>query len=59
MFYFGRLVASLAKYWRPVSTDEVKMMTTAEINDAVAVAGFPKEVVDWIWEKQRDPFEVY
>ena len=35
------------------------MMTTAEINDAVAVSGFPKEVVDWIWEKQRDPFEVY
>jgi len=35
------------------------MMTMPEINDAVAIASFPKEVVDWIWEKKRDPFEVY
>jgi hypothetical protein len=34
-------------------------MTIPEINDAVAIASFPKEVTEWIWEKQRNPFEVY
>jgi len=34
-------------------------MTLPEINTAIEVAGFPKEVSDWIWEKKRDPFEVF
>lgn len=52
-------MASLAKYWRPVSCKEVELMTIGEIQDAVAISGFPKEVVGWIWEKKRNPFEVY
>jgi hypothetical protein len=35
------------------------MMTIGEIQDAVAIAGFPKEVTGWIWEKHREPFEVF
>jgi hypothetical protein len=35
------------------------MMTIPEIHDAIGVAGFPKEVVSWIWEKKRAPFEIY
>lgn len=34
-------------------------MSLPEINDAVSIASFPKEVIDWIWEKKRDPFEVF
>jgi len=25
----------------------------------VAISGFPKEVTGWIWEKHREPFEVF
>lgn len=52
-------MAALSKYWRPVTVNDVEMMTIGEIQDAVAISGFPKEVVDWIWEKHREPFEVY
>lgn len=29
------------------------------INNAIAVAGFPKEIMDWIFEIDRKPFEVF
>lgn len=28
-------------------------------NEAIQVAGFPKEISDWIWEVERKPFEVF
>jgi len=34
-------------------------MTLDEIENAVAVSGFPKEVIDKIWVKKRNAFEVY
>jgi hypothetical protein len=52
-------VSALNKYWQRLTTDEAMMMTLPEINEAVAVSGFPKEVTEWVWEKNRQPFEVY
>lgn len=34
-------------------------MTLPEINEAIVMAGFPKEVSDYIWTKERKPFEVF
>jgi hypothetical protein len=28
-------------------------------NDAIKVSQFTKEINDWIWEIERDPFEIY
>jgi hypothetical protein len=27
-------------------------------NNAVTVAAFPKEVVNWIWESKKEPFSM-
>jgi len=35
------------------------MMTIPEINSAIEVACFPKELEEYIWVKERKPFEVY
>jgi len=29
------------------------------VQNAVAVAAFPKEVEEWIWEIDRKPFELF
>lgn len=34
-------------------------MDMQEITNAVSVSGMPKEVVDYIWERQHAPFEVF
>jgi len=32
----------------------------AEItNNAISVSGFTKEMIDWIWIKERTPFGIY
>jgi len=27
-------------------------------NNAITISQFPKEVAEWIWEKERQPFEI-
>ncbi len=58
-FHEDRLIAALNKYYRPLTHDEYMDMDMPMINNAITAAGFPKEVSDWIWEKERKPFEVY
>jgi len=33
-------------------------MGVTQTNNAISVSGFPESVVDWIWEKKRQAFEV-
>lgn len=33
-------------------------MDVGEVNNAVAVADFPREVEDWVYEKYYEPFEL-
>jgi hypothetical protein len=50
----------LNKYWRPLTETEYwHDMDGPAINDAVQVAGFPKEVEEWIWEIDRKPFQIF
>ena len=59
-FRRDRLIAALNKYWRPIDLDYyLHKMDLPGVRNAIAVAGMPKEVSDWIWEVQRNPFEVY
>jgi len=45
------LVAALNKYWRPVAVDEyLHGMDLPATENAVTVAGMPKEITEWIWE---------
>ena len=58
-FHWNRLFAALVKYYRPMTYREfMREMDIPMTNDAIAVAQLPKEVADWIWEKERQPFEV-
>lgn len=55
-----RLIAALNKYYRPVTSDEYwYKWDIPATNNAIAVAGIPKEVEDWIWEKERIPFQIF
>ena len=59
-FHEDRLIAALNKYWRGLSEDEYyRKMDIPATNNAISVAQFPKEVEDWIWIKERKPFEVF
>ena len=50
-FHRDRLVAALNKYWRPVAVDEyLHGMDLPATENAVTVAGMPKEITEWIWE---------
>jgi glycogen synthase len=55
-----RLISALNKYYRPITEKEFwfKMDSTMTQN-AVIVSGFPKEVEEWVWKKERKPFEVF
>lgn len=53
------MISALNKYWRPVTYDQyMDEMDIPAVNNAVAIAGFPEVVTDWIWEKKRTPFEI-
>lgn len=57
---YERLIAALNKYWRPVTDKEFWYKMDAEAtNNAISVSGFSKEMIDWIWTKDRKPFEVF
>ena len=59
-FHEDRLIVALNKYWRPLDLDfYLNKMDTPMTNQAVEVSGFTKDVIDWIWEKKRQPFEVF
>lgn len=34
-------------------------MDVVSTNNAISIAGFTKEIIDWVWPKDRKPFEVY
>jgi hypothetical protein len=42
-----------------MSWEEFQDMDVQEVTNAIAVSGMPKEVIDHIWEKERQPFEVF
>ncbi len=55
-----RLLSALNKYYRPMTKREyLDEHDIPMINNAIAVAGFPKEIMDWIFEIDRKPFEVF
>lgn len=44
------------KHWRPVTEREyLHGMDLPATENAVIVSGFPKELVEWIWEEKRKP----
>ena len=54
------MIASLSKFWRPISEEDYwHKMDIPMTNNAVIVSGFPKEVKEWIWEIERQPFEIF
>ena len=58
--HYDRLISALNKYWRAVSNEEFwDEMDLIDTNNAVAVAGFPEHVTDWVWTKKRVLGEVY
>lgn len=59
--HVDRLQAALVKYWKTDLTDAYywKKMDIPGTNNAIVAAQFPENIVNWIWEKHRDPFEVY
>lgn len=53
-------MAALNKYFGKVSYDEyMNEWDLPMIQNAVAIAQFPKEVDDWIWEKDIKPFQLF
>lgn len=60
IFHEDRLIAALAKYWRPITEKEyLYSMDIPGTNNAIAVSGFPEHVVEWVWEIKRKPFEIF
>ena len=52
------MVAALNKYFAKVTYDEyMDEWDIPMTQNAVSMAGFSKEVENWIWEKDIDPFE--
>ena len=47
-------MAALSKYWRPLTVNEyLHEMDVRQVEEACRYAGFPKEVIDDIWEKKK------
>jgi len=54
------LIAALNKYFRPISKKEFwYKMDIPGTNNAIAIAQFPKEVEDWIFQKKYKPFQIF
>ena len=59
-FHEDRLISALSKHWSPLTEHKYwHEMDIPMVNNAVSIAGFPKEVLDWIWEKKRAAFEIW
>jgi len=55
VFHRDRLLAALNKYWRPVTEREyLHGMDIPATNNAIAVAGFPKEIGQWVWVEPKE-----
>jgi hypothetical protein len=53
------LLSALNKYWRKITDFEYWYeMDNPMTDNAIAMAQFPKEVDDWIWEKEYTAFSV-
>lgn len=60
MFHEDRLLSALNKYWRALTEKEyLYNMDIPMTNNAITIAQFPEEVSKWIWETEREPFEVF
>ena len=47
------MLSALNKYFRAVTYDEyMDKWDLPTVQNAVSVAGFPKEIEDWIWQKK-------
>jgi hypothetical protein len=56
--HYDRLIAALNKFWRPVTDNDFWFkMDVVATNNAIAVAGFPREVEEWIWEREKEVFK--
>lgn len=58
-----RLIAALNKYYRPLTEREfMEDMDIPAVQNAICIAGFSKEVEDWIWETNEEdvePFKIF
>lgn len=54
-FHEDRLIAAL----KLTPETYYKKLDVLTVQNMVAVAGFSKEMEQWIWEKERKPFEVW
>jgi hypothetical protein len=55
-----RLVSALNKYWRPLTREQYgEELSLKDIQNAVEVCGMPKETSDWVFEVERDCFEMF
>lgn len=58
--HVDRLIAALNKYYRAITNEEFYLkMDLPMINNAIQIAQFPKEIEDWIFEKEREPFSIF
>ncbi len=54
------MFAALNKYYRPMTKHEYWYSHDIEsLNNAINVACFPKEVTDWIFERDIKPFSIF
>ena len=54
------MFASLNKYYRPMTIHEYWYGHDIDgINNAIRVSEFPKEVTDWIFERDIKPFQIF
>lgn len=59
-FHPKRLIAALNKAGISVTPEQYwKEWDIAQTQAAVGIAGFSEEVENWIWEKDRKPFEMF
>lgn len=59
-FHVDRLISALNKYYRPITKEEYWLkMDVLMTNNAIQVAGFPESVEKWIWETEREPFQIF
>lgn len=60
IFDESKLIASLNKYYRPLTVDQYKDdMDLIDVQNAIEIAGIPKQIANGIWKKTRAAFEVF
>ena len=57
------MISALNAYWRPIKENEYwDDLDIIDAQNAVKVAthnGMPEKIIDWVWEKEREPFSIY